>query len=101
MRWYARGTEAGHNMMIKVNNVQAIQSHSEGYGGLNESFSPLQGVSMSITKSILEKNWQSIFDGIVVIDIAFIDENLAIFDLNFLARVRGTRICSRKELDFF
>ena len=88
-------------MMIKVNNVQAKHAHSEGKDGLNEPFSPLQGVSMSITKSILEKNWQRVFAGVVVIDIAFIDENLAIFDLNFLARVRGTRICARKEPDFF
>lgn len=88
-------------MIIKVNNVQAKQAHIEGNNGLNEPFSPLKGGMLSMTHAFLERTWRTIFAGVVVIDIAFIDKNLAIFDLNFLARMRGTRICARKEPDFF
>ncbi|KAL3762261.1 hypothetical protein ACHAW5_006370 [Stephanodiscus triporus] len=39
--------------------------------------------------------------GVVVIDIAFIDKNLAVFDLQLPRKSEGTRICARKEPDFF
>ena len=88
-------------MIIKVTNVQSKQAQIVGNSGLNEPFSPINEGALSITHAFLNRSWQTIFAGVVVIDVAFIDKNLAIFDLNFLARVRGTRICARKEPDFF
>lgn len=87
-------------MLIKVSDVhskQLLQSEDMNNGLLGE----LKGVPVSITQSILEKNWSKIFAGVVTIDLAYIDENLAVFDLDLLARVKGKRICMRKEPDFF
>ena len=85
-------------MLIKVNDVQSKQLQSEMNDGL---LSQLKGVSVPITQTIIEKNWPKIFSGVVIVDLAFIDDNLAVFDLDFLARVKGKRICARKEPDFF
>ena len=86
-------------MLIKVDNVQSTQMiQSDDNGGL---LSELIGDPVSIKQSIIEKNWEKLFSGVAVIDLAFIDDNLAVFDLNFLARVNGKRICARKEPDFF
>lgn len=91
---------AMNNMLIKVDNVQSKQMiESEDGGG--RLFSELKGVPMSLTQSIIEKNWPKLFSGVVIVDIAFIDDSLAVFDLDFLARVKGKRICARKEPDFF
>mmetsp|Transcript_35512 Transcript_35512/g.65116 ORF Transcript_35512/g.65116 Transcript_35512/m.65116 type:complete len:250 (+) Transcript_35512:79-828(+) len=89
---------ARNNMLIKVNNVQPKQLQSEIDDGL---LSELKGLTVPITQTIIEKNWPKIFSGVVVVDLAFIDDNLAVFDLDFLARVKGRRICARKEPDFF
>lgn len=88
--------------MIKVDNVQSKKSHADdAIDGSKVTMSDLKGVPTTIAASILEKNWQQIFAGVVIIDIAYIDESLAVFDLDFLARVKGKRICARKEPDFF
>mmetsp|Transcript_35677 Transcript_35677/g.75162 ORF Transcript_35677/g.75162 Transcript_35677/m.75162 type:complete len:302 (-) Transcript_35677:128-1033(-) len=98
---------ARNNMLIKVNNVQSEQlMQSGGSGGeMNEDndglLGDLKGVQLSITQSILEKNWPTLFSGVVVVELAYIDDDLAVFDLDFLARVKGKRICARKEPDFF
>lgn len=84
-------------MLINVKMVEIEQSENEDDGILSE----LKGVPLTITQSIIEKNWPKLFSGVVIIDLAFIDDNLAVFDLDFLARVKGTRICARKEPDFF
>jgi hypothetical protein len=89
-------------MLIKVENVHSKKTHSNNaIDGLKAPLTDLKGVPTAIATSILEKNWQRIFAGVVIIDIAYIDESLVVFDLSFLARVKGKRICSRKEPDFF
>jgi hypothetical protein len=89
-------------MMIKVGNVQSKKSHTENaIDGLRATLTDLKEVPTTIAASILEKNWQRIFAGMVIVDIAYIDESLVVFDLSFLARVKGRRICARKEPDFF
>ena len=89
-------------MMIKVGNVQSKKSHAENeIDGLRATLTDLKEVPTTIAASILEKNWQRIFAGVVIVDIAYIDESLVVFDLSFLARVKGRRICARKEPDFF
>ena len=50
---------------------------------------------------ILANNWKQIFAGIVVVDIVYIDNNLVIFDIDLLARLKGIRLCIRKEPDYF
>ena len=92
-----------HTMMIKVDNVvQRTKSHGDENHGINNApISPLKSLPISITKTLLERNWRNIFAGVAVIDIVYIDDSLVIFDINFLARVRGTRICARREPDFF
>jgi len=89
---------ARNNMLIKVNNIQPKKVQREMNGGL---LSELNGRTLSIRRSILEKNWQTIFSGVLIVDLSFIDDNLAIFDIDFLARMKGRRICARKEPDFF
>lgn len=90
---------ARNNMIIKVSNAQSslIPNDIINAGPLGS----LKGISGSITQSVLEKNWERIFAGVVIIDLAFIDDNLVVFDLDLLARVKGKRICARKEPDFF
>jgi len=89
---------ARNNMLIKVNNVQSKKVQCEMDGGL---LSELNGRNLSIRRSILEKNWPTIFSGVLIVDLSFIDDNLAIFDIDFLVRMKGRRICARKEPDFF
>lgn len=85
-------------MLIEVSDVQVKQIPSdENDGLLNE----LKEAPLSLMQTILEKNWSKIFSGVAVVDLAFLDESMAVFDLNFLARVNGKRICARKEPDFF
>ena len=88
-------------MLIKVNNLQSTPAEQQREGTDDTLLSELRGLPASITQSILETNWGTIFSGLVIIDIAFIDDNLAVFDLDLLARVKGKRICARKEPDFF
>lgn len=89
---------ARNNMLIKVNDVQSKQRQNDKENGL---LSEIKGATASIARSMLEKNWPTIFSGLVIADLAFIDDNLAVFDLDFLARLKGRRICARKEPDFF
>ncbi len=94
--------------MIKVNNVvQRAKAHcdgqnnGDGHDNNGRIKTTMNNLQISITRTILERNWKNILAGVVSIDIAYIDEGLIVFDLNLLARVRGTRICARKEPDFF
>lgn len=91
--------KARNNLLIKVNSIETkqMQQNTEEEGLLNE----LKYISASISQSILEKNWPTLFSGMVIIDLAFIDDNLAVFDLDLLARLKSKRICARKEPDFF
>ena len=86
-------------MLIRVNNVQAkqLQSGDEDNGLLSE----LKGVPASITQSIWERSWPTLFSGMIVVDLAYIDDSLAVFNLDLLGRMNGKRICARKEPDFF
>lgn len=89
-------------MMIKVNNVQSKESQSDNDNAeFKAKLSDFMGIPSTIASLILEKNWQRIFAGMVIIDIAYIDGSLVVFDINFLARVKGKRICARKEPDYF
>lgn len=87
-----------NNMLIKVNDVRSKQRRNDKDNGL---LNELKGATASVARSILEKNWPTIFSGLVIADLAFIDDDLAVFDLDFLARLKGRRICARKEPDFF
>ncbi len=55
----------------------------------------------NIAQSILEKQWMHLFSGLIVARVNFLDDSLAVFDLNFLGRVTGKHICARKEPAFF
>ncbi len=89
-------------MMIKVNDVQSKKSHADNdIAEFKAKLSDFMGISSTIASLILENNWQRIFAGMVIIDIAYIDGSLVVFDINFLARVKGKRICARKEPDYF
>ena len=97
-----------HTMMIKANNVVQCakaqcdgRNNDDGHDNNGRMKNPVNNLPMSITRTILERNWKNIFAGVVTIDIAYIDDSLIVFDMNFLARFRGTRICARKEPDFF
>ncbi len=87
-------------MLIKVSNVRTreLQSEEKEENGL---LSSLKVAPSSISQSILEKNWSRLFSGVAVVDIAFLDESLVVFDVDLLARMKGRRICARKEPDFF
>ena len=120
---------ASHNIMINVKDVQYTQqttSQSESNIGkginnnnrLSSSSSRLKknksqqqqqqqqrtnkvGISSIIRNKILANNWKQIFAGIIVINIEYIDNNLIIFDIDLLARLKGIRLCIRKEPDYF
>ena len=118
---------ASHNMMINVNDVQYTQqtpqsesiiSKVNNNNRLSSSGSGLkkkeaqqqkqqqqrrtnEGISAVIRNKILANNWKQIFAGIVVVDIVYIDNNLVIFDIDLLARLKGIRLCIRKEPDYF
>jgi len=87
--------------MIKVSNVQVkeCQKDLQGDEGLFQELKKVTGAS--IAQSILEKQWKALFSGLLVVQFNFLDDNLAVFDLEFLGRVSGTQICARKEPDFF
>lgn len=83
-----------NSLLIKVSNVkversqEVIQEMDEGL------FQDLKKVAeaaapQSIAQSILETQWKSLFSGTVVVRINFLDDNLAVFDLDFLGRVTG------------
>jgi hypothetical protein len=59
------------------------------------------GITSIIRDKILANNWKQIFAGIIVINIEYIDNNLIIFDIDLLARMKGIRLCIRKEPDYF
>ena len=89
-------------MMIKVNNAQSKKSHTDNENAeFKPKLSDFTGIPSTIASIILEKNWQRLFAGMVIIDIAYIDGSLVVFDMNFLARMKGKRICARKEPDYF
>jgi len=118
---------ASHNMMINVNDVQYTQQTpqsesiiskvnnnnrlSSSSSGLKKNEAQQQkqqqqrrtneGISAVIRNKILANNWKQIFAGIVVVDIVYIDNNLVIFDIDLLARLKGIRLCIRKEPDYF
>jgi hypothetical protein len=119
---------ASHNIMINVNDVHYTQqttSQSESIinkinnnNRLSSSSSKLkknkaqqqqqqqqrtnkEGISSIIRNKILANNWKQIFAGIIVINIEYIDNNLIIFDIDLLARLKGIRLCIRKEPDYF
>ena len=89
--------------MMKVSSVDQCAAHAQCDGRNNDmqKYAANNYLPMSIAMTILERNWRHIFAGVVAIDIAYVDKNLVVFDMNLLARVRGTRICARKEPDFF
>mmetsp|Transcript_1025 Transcript_1025/g.1726 ORF Transcript_1025/g.1726 Transcript_1025/m.1726 type:complete len:93 (+) Transcript_1025:695-973(+) len=92
-------------MLIKVSNVQ-VQRRRQGEIQVQEDegiFQDLKKVTApgSIAQSILETQWKSLFSGVAVVRVSFLDDNLAVFDLDFLGRVTGKHICARKEPDFF
>mmetsp|Transcript_7216 Transcript_7216/g.14879 ORF Transcript_7216/g.14879 Transcript_7216/m.14879 type:complete len:271 (-) Transcript_7216:97-909(-) len=94
-----------NSMLIKVSNVQ-VQRRSHGEIQVQEDeglFQDLKKVTApgSIAQSILETQWKSLFSGVAVVRVNFLDDNLAVFDLDFLGRVTGKHICARKEPDFF
>jgi len=119
---------ASHNMMINVNDVQYTQQtpqsesiiskvnnnnrlSSSSSSGLKKNEAQQQkqqqqrrtneGISAVIRNKILANNWKQIFAGIVVVDIVYTDNNLVIFDIDLLARLKGIRLCIRKEPDYF
>ena len=84
-------------MLIKVSDVTTKQLQPDKESGLLRE---LKDLPDTITQSIIEKNWKTLFRGVVVVDLAFMDEDLAVFDIDFLARIKGRRICARKEPGF-
>ena len=106
----SKQTSHSQTIMSKVsnNNINNSSSSSSSSSGWTES-EPQQrrrqrtneGMSTVIRNTILANNWKHIFAGIVVFDIVYIDGSLVIFDINFLARIRGIRLCIRKEPDYF
>ena len=91
-----------NSLLIKVSNVQVkeCQEELEGDEGLFQELKK-RAAPGSIAQSILEKQWKPLFSGLVVVRVNFLDDNLAVFDLDFLGRVTGKHICARKEPDFF
>mmetsp|Transcript_6183 Transcript_6183/g.9645 ORF Transcript_6183/g.9645 Transcript_6183/m.9645 type:complete len:278 (-) Transcript_6183:86-919(-) len=93
-----------NSLLIKVSNVKVERSQEEtqvqGEEGLFQDIKNA-AAPQSIAQSILETQWKSLFSGTVVVRINFLDDNLAVFDLDFLGRVTGRHICARKEPDFF
>ena len=94
-----------NSLLIKVSNVQVREYQEdmhemEGDEGL---FQELKKAATpgNIAQSILEKQWRHLFSGLIVARVNFLDDSLAVFDLNFLGRVTGKHICARKEPDFF
>jgi len=84
-----------NSMLIKVSNVQ-VQRRSHGEIQVQEDeglFQDLKKVTVtapgSIAQSILETQWKSLFSGVAVVRVNFLDDNLAVFDLDFLGRVTG------------
>ena len=82
-----------NSMLIKVSNVQ-VQKRSQGEIQVQEDeglFQDLKKVTApgSIAQSILETQWKSLFSGVAVVRVNFLDDNLAVFDLDFLGRVTG------------
>ena len=81
-----------NSLLIKVSNVQVERSQKQvqvqGGQGLFQDLKKAAAPE-SIAQSILEKQWKSLFSGLVVIRVNFLDDNLAVFDLDFLGRVTG------------
>jgi repressor of nif and glnA expression len=100
---YTQQTPQSESIISKVNNNNRLSSSS----GLKKNEAQQQqqrtneGISAVIRKKILANNWKQIFAGIVVVDIVYIDNNLVIFDIDLLARLKGIRLCIRKEPDYF
>jgi len=96
-----------NSLLIKVSNVNVERSQEQAQAQGDEGlFQDLKKVAeaaapQSIAQSILETQWKSLFSGTAVVRINFLDDNLAVFDLDFLGRVTGKHICARKEPDFF
>ncbi len=85
-------TSVSNSLLIKVSNVKVERSQEEtqvqGEEGLFQDIKNA-AAPQSIAQSILETQWKSLFSGTVVVRINFLDDNLAVFDLDFLGRVTG------------
>eukprot|EP00986_Skeletonema_menzelii_P005049 scaffold1782_cov153-Skeletonema_menzelii.AAC.5 len=85
-------TTVSNSLLIKVSNVQVEKSQKklqvQGGQGLFQDLKKAAAPE-SIAQSILEKQWKSLFSGVVLVRVNFLDDNLAVFDLGFLGRVTG------------
>jgi beta-lactamase regulating signal transducer with metallopeptidase domain len=108
---YTQQTPQSESIISKVNNNNRLSSSSSSSSGLKKNEAQQQkqqqqrrtneGISAVIRNKILANNWKQIFAGIVVVDIVYTDNNLVIFDIDLLARLKGIRLCIRKEPDYF
>jgi len=85
---------------VQVRECQEDMHEMEGDEGLFQELKKA-ATPENIAQSILEKQWRHLFSGLIVARVNFLDDSLAVFDLNFLGRVTGKHICARKEPDFF
>ena len=87
-----------NNLLIKVEDVTTSQDNGAAE---NDSLSTISHMQSSIIPQIVERFGRSIFSGVVVVKVTFFDNDLLVFDLDFLGRARGKHICARKEPAFF
>jgi hypothetical protein len=82
--------KVSNSLLIKVSNVQVkgCQEEMQGDEGLFQELKKVTALG-SIAQSILEMQWKPLFSGIVVVRVNFLDDNLVVFDLDFLGRVTG------------
>ena len=76
-----------NNLLIKVSNVQveAMQDSTQQ----SEDLLPSGIAPRSIAQTIFESQWRPLFSGTVIVQVHFLDEDFAVFNLDFLGRVSG------------
>lgn len=79
-----------NSLLIKVRDVHVEAKQEEAQEG-EGLFQDIKKVTTPghIAQSILETQWKSLFSGVVVVKISFLDDNLAVFNLDLLGRVAG------------